>query len=537
MKRLLLFTLLSLPLCLSLYAQAPHGIQYQAVIRDVNGDPILNAPVSFRFTIESENGNQIYYKETQTTSSNALGGILLVIGGGNVVQGNFETVDWKSGAVRIRVETDPTGGQNYSPFGITSFKSVPYALFAQQAHSLIDDNGNEWVPENDRDEQTLTVNGNQLSISNGNAVVLPGGSGGGDNWGDQIVETNPSLDGDGTLASPLRIASQGATNGQILKWNGNAWIPQADNNTAYVAGNGIAINGTTISNTGDNDNNASNEIQTLSINGNVLSLTNGGMVNLPGASYTAGTGITIAANTISAQNTTALWNANQLRGSNISTQAPVLGQYLQYIVGGWTPTAGPATTWLENTGSIYFNSGNVGIGTSSPASKLQIVGGTIQLEDETIGKFGSNSMEFSCHIIPLVDNNRGLGLSTRRFTSVWATDGTINTSDAREKTNVHNLQYGLKELMQLRPVSFNWIARPETGTKLGLIAQEVEAILPEVVANSQRTPSLNTEPGNENTDRLGMYYSDLIPVLIKAIQEQEVKIEQLQQELHALKKG
>ncbi len=535
MKRSILFAFLSMSLSLSLFAQVPQGLQYQAVIRDQNGDPVLNSPVSFRFTIESENGNQVYYRETQSTSSNALGGIILVIGGGNVIQGNFETADWKSGSVRIRVEADPAGGQNYSPFGITSFQSVPYSLFAQQAHSLIDGNGNEWVPEDDADQQTLTVNGNQLSISNGNAVVLPGGSGGGDNWGDQFVETNTTLSGDGTLTAPLRIASQGAANGEVLKWNGNSWTPQADNNTTYTAGNGISINGTTISNTGDADNNPSNELQTLSINGNVLSLTNGGMVNLPGASYTAGTGITIASNTISAQNTKHIWNANQLRGVNISTQAPVLGQYLQYITGGWTPVNGPSTYWLQNASNIYFNTGNVGIGTTSPASKLHIVGGTIQIEDETVGKYGSNSMEFSCHIVPLVDNNRSLGLSNRRFTAVWAVDGTINTSDAREKTNVHNLQYGLKELMQLRPVSFNWIARPETGTKLGLIAQEVETILPEVVANLQRTPALNTE--NVNTDRLGMYYSDLIPVLIKAIQEQEVKIEQLQYELEELKKG
>jgi len=581
---------------LLLNAQAPQGFQYQAVLRDGSGDPMLNAAVRFRFTIENQNGGQVYYQETQQTVSNALGGINLVIGAGNVTQGNFETTNWKSGEVVVRVELDPTGGQNFSPFGNTALQSVPYALYAHQANSLLDANGNEWFPENDQDEQTLTVNGNQLAISNGNAVTLPTGSGG-DNWGTQTIETEPELTGNGTLSAPLTIAKQGASNGDVLKWNGNSWAPASDNYQEYSAGEGIAFIADVIHNTGDDDHNPTNEIQTLSINGQVLSLTNGGSVNIPtqnyvegtgidingntlsatntqamwnanflqglnvspaspstgqvlkwdggtwapgtdnGQNYVAGTGVTIAGNTISAQNTTALWNANQLRGFNVMNTTPVAGQFLQYSAGGWLPVNSPAQPWVQNGNNIYYSTGNVGFGISSPLERIHVFNeDKIRMDEQTFGKWATISIEFTSNLVPAVDDNRDLGTNTRRWDDVFATSGIVNTSDKRDKTNIQTLSYGLEDIMKLRPVSFTWKDKPERGTKLGLIAQELETVIPEVVSNPERTPSVNSEPEAGGETRLGVYYSDLIPVLIKAIQEQEEKIRQLQEEVALLKK-
>ena len=517
----------------NLSAQVPQGLQYQAVIRDNTGNPLLNTPVQFRFTLEDNAGNQIFYQETQSVSTNALGGINLVIGSGNASQGNFSLTDWKNGDVRLRVEIDPTGAQNYSPFGITSLQSVPYALYAGSAGSLVDQNGNDWGPENDLDEQTLSVNGNQLAISNGNAVTLPTGSGG-DNWGSQTIATEPELTGNGTLASPLSIATQGADNGDVLKWNGNSWAPASDNYQEYSAGEGIAFIADVIHNTGDDDHNPTNEIQTLSINGNVVSLTDGGSINLP--TYTEGTGIDINVNTISATSTQAIWNANQLRGFNVMNNTPVAGNYLQYSASGWMPANGPSQTWVQNGNNIYYSTGNVGFGVTTPLERIHVFNeDKIRMDDQTFGKWASISLEFSSNILPEVDDVRSLGIASRRWTEVWATDGTINTSDAREKTNIQELEYGLEDIMKLRPVSYSWTTRPESGTKLGLIAQELETVIPEVVANPNRTPSLNREPGETEDHRLGVYYSDLIPVLIKAIQEQEEKIRQLEHEIKLLK--
>lgn len=58
-----------------------------------------------------------------------------------------------------------------------------------------------------------------------------GNASGGDNWGSQVVETTARLSGDGTSGGPLDIAQQGATSGQVLKWNGSSWAPANDTDT------------------------------------------------------------------------------------------------------------------------------------------------------------------------------------------------------------------------------------------------------------------------------------------------------------------
>ena len=586
----IVYTLLLSLMSFHLMAQIPQAFQYQAVVRDGTGNHLPNANVQFQISIENHDGTVVYYREQQTTTSNALGGINLVIGKGTLVTGNFQNIDWSSGNVRVKVEMDPSGGQNFLHFGTTQLQSVPFSLYADKAESLIDQNGNAWFPEDDRDEQTLTVNGNQLSITNGNAVTLPSGSGGGDDWGDQTIESNATLEGDGTLSFPLRIASQGAVNGEVLKWNGNAWMPDTDNGNTYEAGNGIIISGNIITNDGDEDDDPANEIQSLSLNGNTLSLTNGGSVNLPtltegtgidingntinalntqalwnatqlegreisnaiptagkvlkydgsawipdtdiGQNYVEGVGIDITGNTVSANHTSAIWNASELNGNNISNIAPTTGDVLKWNGSAWRPDD---ELWLATGNEIYFPN-NVGIGITNPESKLHIPSDDhIQMGDQTMGKILTVSVAFSGNVAPQVDDQRSLGFSTRRWTSVWATDGTINTSDSRQKTNIQNIDYGLDAILQLRPVQFQWINRPEKGNKLGLLAQEVENIIPEVVANVKRTPSIAGEPEELNADILGMYYSDLIPVLIKAIQEQNEKLIQLEQEIIALK--
>ena len=67
---------------------------------------------------------------------------------------------------------------------------------------------------------------------------MKGDTGVGDNWGTQKVVTDLSLTGDGTSVNSLKIASQNATIGQVLKWNGTSWKPSIDENgtTSDAAG-------------------------------------------------------------------------------------------------------------------------------------------------------------------------------------------------------------------------------------------------------------------------------------------------------------
>ena len=97
------------------------------------------------------------------------------------------------------------------------------------------------------------------------------------------------------------------------------------------------------------------------------------------------------------------------------------------------------------------------------------------------------------------------------------------------KKNIKKLNYGLNEVLQLNPVSFNWIDDPDNNNRLGLIAQEILPIMPELVKTHEYQ---NSEDDPENIiqvelENLGVNYSTLIPVLINALQEQQKEIEEL----------
>ena len=243
-------------------------------------------------------------------------------------------------------------------------------------------------------------------------------------------------------------------------------------------------------------------------------------------------------------------------------QAPNLGANPSHIhygaTGDWLirSASGSGKVILQDTG------GNVGIGTGTPALKLDVrdgtgaggngghvqIGAQISGNDEKIIVFGDSGCTGPCvfigeqeaddrmvlgagsfrfkfgNVLPYSNNGQTLGSSSNKWAEVWAVNGTIQTSDARLKQGIANLKYGLNQVMQLRPVSFQWRAGNDKRTHLGLIAQEVDAVLPEAVQKS-------ADPNAP----LGMNYSDLIPVLIKAIQEQQRTLERTQAELKAMR--
>ena len=136
----------------------------------------------------------------------------------------------------------------------------------------------------------------------------------------------------------------------------------------------------------------------------------------------------------------------------------------------------------------------------------------------------------SLNLAPQIDNFTSCGGSGSRWSTIWAANGTINTSDARDKTNIQDMRYGLSDIMKLRPVSFEWKESQHDGVKLGLIAQELQEVLPEVVRDWDLTETEEGGVQKVKADRLGVYYSDIIPVLIKGIQEQQAQIEDLKPE-------
>lgn len=107
-------------------------------------------------------------------------------------------------------------------------------------------------------------------------------------------------------------------------------------------------------------------------------------------------------------------------------------------------------------------------------------------------------------------------MSGVRWGTIYSSNSTINTSDSRLKTNIENSVYGLQAVLRMRPVTYNWKKEPTTNHMVGFIAQEMEQIVPEAV-EAPRTAG----------EYYGMKYTELIPVLTKAIQEQQAQIEAL----------
>ena len=161
----------------------------------------------------------------------------------------------------------------------------------------------------------------------------------------------------------------------------------------------------------------------------------------------------------------------------------------------------------DNTGTnpnvTFESNGNVGLGTASPTDRLTIAG----------------------NAVPTLDNAFTCGKSGQRWSAVWAANGTIQTSDVRMKENIQPLQYGLNEVMKLNPVSYNWIAKPQQGIKVGLIAQEVQSVLNELVV-----------VGDDENKTLGINYAEFVPVLVNAIKEQQKQMDVLKKENAEIKK-
>ncbi len=134
------------------------------------------------------------------------------------------------------------------------------------------------------------------------------------------------------------------------------------------------------------------------------------------------------------------------------------------------------------------------------------------------------------NLFPILEGEIDLGSNKRPFRQITALKFS-ELSDRREKENIVGLGYGLKEIMNLKPVSFTWKNQQIKGTQVGLIAQEVQKIIPEIVSSQVSNFNEKGEPIASGEDRLSVAYSELVPVLIHAIQEQQAIIESQKQTL------
>lgn len=273
----------------SVWGQVPNSFNYQGVARDASGAPLTNQNISLQtgFFHNSVNGT-VRYQERHSPTTNDQGVYTLRLGEGAPVVGDWNSIDWKNEKVFLKVDADMGGANNYVPIGISEFASVPYALVAGQVENSMD---GDTSAQNEL--QVLSRVGDTIFISSGNYVVLPSGTV--DTDDQQLALNGDSLviqDGNGVDLSGFRDNTDAQTLGLIGQnltiSNGNSVVlpdqvndadadPSNELQTLTQNGNIVTLsqNGGAIS-IQDSDANPFNELQSLSRSGNVISLSNNG---------------------------------------------------------------------------------------------------------------------------------------------------------------------------------------------------------------------------------------------------------------------
>ncbi len=140
----------------TLNAQSPNLMSYQAVIRDASGNLIKDRQVDMKITIlQGAADGSVVFSEEHLAATNENGLVSMVIGSGVpaysetnlkstspdddyaiILSGDFSAIDWSAGPYFIKVETDPTGGTNYTITGTSQLLSVPYAKYAESSGNI-----------------------------------------------------------------------------------------------------------------------------------------------------------------------------------------------------------------------------------------------------------------------------------------------------------------------------------------------------------------------------------------------------------------
>lgn len=223
------------------------------------------------------------------------------------------------------------------------------------------------------------------------------------------------------------------------------------------------------------------------------------------------------------------------------------GEFEGYKAGVWTALTSP---WEESANGISYNnveihdsgsSGRIDFTSSSHVYQLSPEGATFTMRDDGTYKYGYYGG--TDEVGPTSNNSLKLGSSTYRWMEIWSVNPLNTSSDKRLKKEIKPLQYGLSEILLLNPVQYKWIDGHDKEM-IGLIAQDVEPIIPNVVGHHKLTReqinSIESEGGGrvvteENKDSYSMSYSQLIPVLINSVKELNAELEILKAELAELK--
>ena len=524
MKSFLLFTL-TLFVCTISIAQT--GINYKALIRDTIGIIINNREIDMVFTIEVDNVS--VYSESQQIITDSNGIAIAVIGTGTVISGDFNAIDWKFRDAELNVQIDV--GNGIVNLGNSPFNAVPYAI------------------------QTLNTEGLE-TINEGNGEGL------------RLAVRSPSNVGDiGIYALDLSYSTsesttRGATGSASLAMGVNT---TASNQGATAMGVGSVASGFNATAMGSSTSASALNATAMGnvTNADGINSTAMGERTTAGASYSTAIGrynigggnaqawietdplfeIGIGSGTTRANALTVYKNGRmRLNSSTVGFQ--IFSEGLSGIDISSGNEYGIRVTGANRYGGVFIgddsgvyadaainanpdiilagDSGNAndnGIIASDPSH----AGSDIYLRsnDAVVIELDSNNDETGEFQII---NGAGTEIFEVRESGNATLAGSLSqNSDRRLKKDIEALPYGLKEILQLEPKQYFWKNQEQNKKSLGLIAQDLQPIINEIV---------NTQDDEAKT--LGISYIELIPVLIKAIQEQQIIIQGQDQKINNL---
>jgi len=179
------------------------------------------------------------------------------------------------------------------------------------------------------------------------------------------------------------------------------------------------------------------------------------------------------------------------------------------------------------------SSGNVGIGVTSPATKLEVNGAIRAGSGSTKGLeintgYGISGIKSYYGSLYSTANMYIGGVNGLAYKSIAASAFNVN-SDYRLKTNITPLQDGIEKVKQLKVHRFNWKDRLEENKVDGFLAHEITSVVPEAVTGDKDAVR---EDGTEEYQQIDQ--SKLVPLLTAALKETIDKLEKLEARIQTL---
>lgn len=262
------------------------------------------------------------------------------------------------------------------------------------------------------------------------------------------------------------------------------------------------------------------------------------------------------------------YNDNILASNNIWNGT---NDFASLSIGASGTTSGLEIGNSNSSGGLSFLDFHFGISSSQDYNVRMLnnsnEGFLLSTATKNIFSIDNSNFGFNVNAIPVADNTYSSGASGKRWTEIWAANGTINTSDREKKEKIQETNLGLDFILALKPVSWKWknesskqveeirykktydekgnfkSLEPETVLNTipekvyrrlhhGFINQDIEDLLKEKNIN---TNDFSGFIKDKETDERALRYDSFIAPIVKAIQEQNKIIQELKQEIEILK--